>query len=99
MKFKKEFLQNIVYGDWDQNEYKIEIIKNEIYDTSRWSNHYELIFKFNDKYYMSHYYKGAIEMQCEEPYEYDEDEIECQEVVPVIESIVVYRPISEDKEE
>ena len=88
MKFKKEWLQKLAYEDNDKDE--VKIVKNEVYDTSRWSIHYELIFEFKGKYYRTYYSTGATEQQCEEPFEYEEDNIECEEVVPVIKNITVY---------
>ena len=81
MLFKKEFLQDIVYEEFDETE--VEMVKNTIYDTSRWSVQYELVFlmKNTNKYYLSYYSRGATEQQDEGAYEYDGDEIECQEVM------------------
>jgi len=88
MKFKKEWLQELAYEDYDKNE--VKIIENKIYDTSRWSIHYELIFEFEEKLYRTFYSTGATEQQCEEPFEYEPPEIECEEVIPVIKNITVY---------
>jgi hypothetical protein len=81
MKFSKEFLQD------DGGE----TIFNEISGKSRWSVEYERIFKFEDKFYRTHYSVGATESQDERPYEYEEDEIECEEVFPHIETVIVYK--------
>lgn len=86
MKFKKEFLQDVVNDDYSE----AEIIKNEVCETSRWSVHYECIFKYKDAFYATYYARGATEMQDEQPYEFDEDEIECYEVVPVEKTIIDY---------
>lgn len=78
MVFKKEELQKMVYGESE----RLEKVEEKISDTSRWSIHYEVVFKDNqtDKHYSSYYSEGATEYQDESPYEYDSDEIECQEV-------------------
>lgn len=87
MKFPKEHLQELVWGDGPE-EY--EVVKNQMVDKSRWSTHYELVFKFNDKFYSTPYSAGSTEMQDERAFEYDGDEIECAEVVPVERTIVEY---------
>ncbi len=57
-----------------------DVIENNIVDTSRWSIHHEIIFKWKDgKHYRAYYSVGATEMQEEAPWEYD-DEVHCTEV-------------------
>lgn len=73
MKFSKQFLQDMEY----------EVIEESIIDHSRWSVMYEVIFKHEDKFYVTSYSVGATEHQDETPYEYEPDEIECEEVFPV----------------
>ena len=89
MKFEKQWLQDLV---WEEHE-EAEIIKNEIVDTSRWSVHHTLIFMFEDKYYRTYYSVGATENQDESPFEYEPDMIECEEVVPVEKTVIVYESI------
>lgn len=86
MKFTKEFLQDIV---WDNNN-DVDVVYTTLIDTSRWSLHYEQVFEYQDKYYITYYSVGATESQDESPYEYDTDEIECTEVIPVEKTITVY---------
>lgn len=86
MKFKKEWLQGIL---WDENE-DAEIISDDIIDTSRWSIHSLLTFKFGGKFYQVTYSKS----QDERPFDNDPDEIECTEVVPVAKTITVYEAAS-----
>lgn len=88
MKFKREFLQALAWDDYDENE--VKEIQSNITDISRWSIHYTSVFQFQDKYYRTHYSVGATESQDESPYEYDDDEIECKEVIPVEKVITVY---------
>lgn len=89
MEFKKQWLQDLVWEDVEDGE----IIENDVVDTSRWSIHYNLVFKFNDKFYNTSYSRGATESQYEDPFEYEDDEIECVEVAPVTKTITIYAPI------
>ena len=57
-------------------------VENSVIDTSRWSTHYEFIFKHDGKVYRTYYKRGATEMQDEEPWEY-EDMVDCDEVKKV----------------
>lgn len=70
--FSKEVLREILFNGM--------YVSDEQYDTSRWSEHREMIFKWDDKYYGSCYSRGLTEMQDESPYQYDNDYIECDEV-------------------
>lgn len=94
MKFEKEWLKDLVWGDIPKEE--ATVVEKELVDTSRWSNIYEIVFKVEDKFYSSSYSVGATEMQDEQPYEYDDDEIECCEVVPVEKTIIVYEAVKDD---
>ena len=85
MKFSKEFLVNTLYEYGDGGEK----ISDEVYDTTRWSILSEMIFKFKDRFYLVCYSRGATEQQMEEPFEYDGDEIECQEVQQVEKVVLV----------
>jgi hypothetical protein len=87
MKFTKEFLQELV---WDEGDDNVEVIEDELIDESRWSLHYRMIFKYDEKYYETFYSKGATEQQDESPYEFEDDEIECVEVFPIEKVITVY---------
>lgn len=83
MKFNKEMLANIAYDDCPDGFKKVE---DNIKETSRWSVHHTMVFKFEGKFYTSHYSVGATEMQDESPYEYDGDGegmVECTEVIQV----------------
>ena len=80
MKFNKKVLQELTY-DYNFDEYKIIYTKQV--DSSRWSIIYEQVFKFDGKYYMTSFSRGATEYQDEKPYEFDGDSndmIECKEV-------------------
>ena len=54
-------------------------IKDTITSTSRWSEHHEIIFAHDGRFYRTHYSQGLTESQDESPWEY-EQEIECTEV-------------------
>lgn len=70
--FTKKFLVN----DLDLPDCAIE---DTLESTSRWSEHHTIIFEHEGKFYRTHYSCGLTEMQCESPWEYDDD-IECTEV-------------------
>lgn len=74
------------------------IIKDEIYETGRWSNYHKCVFKIGDKYYSTEYSVGATEMQDESPYEYDGEWIEVTEVVPKEVTTIKYVPKTEGSE-
>lgn len=78
MKFQKQFLLDVL----DKCNSEAELIENEISERSRWSIHYSVVFKYQDKFYLTIYSAGATEHQDESPFEYSEDEIECTEVFP-----------------
>lgn len=82
MKFKKEWLLDTL---GDEND-----VENEISHKSRWSIFHRRVFKYDNKFYVSCYSVGATEQQDESPYEYDPDEIECEEVRPVEKMTIVY---------
>lgn len=91
MKFKKEDLIGLAYGSHDADVYKV--IQKEIEETSRWSVHYSMVFEFEGKLYLTNYSIGATEMQDEDPYEYDDDEIECCEVEAYEATIIKFREV------
>lgn len=92
MKFKKEFLREVLWGDSDE----AEVVLNEITDTARWSIHHWMVFKFNGKYYGVSYSTGATEQQEERPFEYDSDEIDCTELRPVEKKMIVYEAVMQE---
>lgn len=95
MKFEKEFLSELVcfYANDAYDAFEdFTVIQNELTGSSRWSKHFELIFKDNktNKFYSSSYSRGATECQDERPYEHEGNEIECVEVVPKEVITIVY---------
>lgn len=90
-KFEKEFLKGIL---WDETS-GAEKISDEITGQRRWSTDRWLVFRFEDKIYGVAYSHGSTESQEERPFEYDPDEIECQELEAVEKTIVVYEPVAD----
>jgi hypothetical protein len=82
MKFTKKFLK---WEEWDETVY------DKIVGHSRWSVHHEVVFRHDNKFYMTTYSIGATESQDESPYDYSPDEIECPEVFPVEIITIEYR--------
>ncbi|MNW57758.1 hypothetical protein D3C74_355830 [compost metagenome] len=72
MKFKTSYLKN-------ELDLPYSAMVDEITDTSRWSVHHKIIFEHDGKFYRAYYSEGATEMQCESPWE-NEDEVDCDEV-------------------
>ena len=77
-KFKRKFLQDLVYDDCD--DVIAEKIEDNIVAHERWSVVHEMIFKTGGKYYSTTYSVGATESQDESAYEYASDLVECTEV-------------------
>lgn len=92
-KFDKETLRDMVFGDFDPEEYKVQ--ENEFVGTTRWSILYSLVFTelSTNKSYMTSYSVGATECQDESPFEYDDDEITCTEVYPREVTVVKWTPV------
>ncbi len=80
MKFKKTDLIAMLYNG---DESILKKTEDKIVHTSRWSVIHSVIFQDveTEKYYSSSYSVGATEMQEESAYKYDDDEVECQEVI------------------
>lgn len=85
MLFSKEFL----------SEFQGETIEEHIINHTRWSVVYERVFKHEGKFYRTVYSVGATEYQDQEPYEYDEDMVECEEVVIVPKLVMTLVPKEE----
>ena len=90
VKFKKEELQGLVGFEEPEG---FEIVEDKILETTRWSVINNLIFKFENKFYQVTYSHGSTEYQDESPFEYEGDEIECDEVVPVEATVIKYERI------
>lgn len=87
-KFPKATMESILWGD----EGKIHL--DSIVSTSRWSITHRLVFspEGEEKLYETEYSTAATELQCEQPFEY-QDEVECTEVEAFEKVIVDYRPV------
>jgi len=83
MKFNTNFLIEMVG----------EGVHREIIDKSRWSVTYEEIFEHEGKYYRTYYDVGATEMQDQQPYEWEPEEIECPEVRLVKKMVEVWEEV------
>jgi len=70
MIFQKELLKDKV----DEGVFQ------EIIERSRWSILYREIFQHDGKFYETYYSTAATECQDELPYEFDDDDIWCDEV-------------------
>lgn len=88
MKFKAQDLRDMVWDDSDE----LTLISDTIEGTSRWNTENRVVFEYNGKYYASHY-RGSVGDG--EPVMWDyEDEVECVEVVPVEEPVIVYKSVN-----
>jgi hypothetical protein len=84
MIFKKDFLMVVAWGDYSK------IISTEIKRVNRWTVTYRAVFEYNDKFYETFYDFGSTELNEEQPYRNEPDEIECNEVIPISKMITVY---------
>lgn len=88
--FTRQELLDILYEDNEDSK----IIKNEMYESGRWTTYYDFIFELDGKYYQTSYGRGSTECQDESPWEYDGDKIECIEVEPYEKVVIDYQPVS-----
>jgi len=90
--FDEDLIKDIVWDDHDE----YEVIENDMVDKSRWSVHYEVVFKelATGKFYSVGYSRGATEYQ-DEGCEFDvrNGTVECQEVEPVEVKIIKFKPV------
>lgn len=71
----------------------MKFIDSGIDGKRRWSVDHWGVFAHEGKFYRTTYSVGATEQQDESPYEYEDDMIECPEVVPVSKTITVYEKV------
>ena len=76
----------------DNNHRDTEVVSNELYDSSRWSLHYNLIFSHEGKFYQTQYSRGATECQYERPFEYEGD-VTCTEVEERVVPRIGWEPV------
>ena len=108
MKISKELAQTLLEldvggdttdweDDWFEGSPRVELslVHSELIDTSRWSHIHERVYKdlTTGKFWHTTYRTGATECQDESPYEYDGDEIELDEVVPVEIKKTIYKAV------
>lgn len=93
MKFPKETLKELVDGFpfTDENGEEYKIIHQEQTGSRRWVSEHELVFSYKGKLYITYYEQGLTECQDTSPYEYAEDEIDCEEVEAYEQTITRYR--------
>lgn len=84
----------MIFEKWKLKEIEdlpeFEVISTDITDHTRWTVVHRRIFKFENKFYQTIFQVGATESQDEQAYEYDDDEIECEEVFPVEKTVIEY---------
>jgi hypothetical protein len=87
MKFKKEFLLDLIYG-----EEAGFVVEDTIVSTGRWAIDHRMIFEVDDKFYELLYQRAATEMQDMQPLEDYRagGMIDCDEVLPTPKTITVY---------
>lgn len=87
--FAKEVLKECLWGDSDT----LTRVHTELVDTGRWSTHHYMVFSFEGQLYGVSYSQGATECQDESPFEYEPEEIACNEVEAVQQTVTVYQPV------
>ncbi|MBU8921732.1 MAG: hypothetical protein KOO63_07930 [Bacteroidales bacterium] len=94
MKTTEEEAQAMLYGDNDD----FEIILDELEELDRWSATSRLIVRqmSTDKFFETYYSQGATEQQDQAPFEYA-GTVTWNEVAPVEEMCLVYRPIPKEQ--
>ncbi len=87
MKFKKTLLiEMIVIGP-------PVVIVDEIVEHNRWAVRHRMIFQHHGRFYETKYRVPATELQDEQPYDAEPDEIECPEVWPISKKVTVYEKL------
>jgi hypothetical protein len=78
---KNDLLELLDYEPGDEtDEGGYTIMENRMVDRDRWSIHHELVFKFEDKFYLAPYSVGATEYQDESPWQHESEFVQCYEV-------------------
>lgn len=76
----------------DELQLPYDTIENKIIGKGRWSILREIVFKYQDKYWSTHYSTGATEEQYESPWEHV-DQVECIEVHEVEVKVKKWVPV------
>jgi ribosomal protein S17 len=87
-KFSTKLLRQMAYGELPE-----KVVSDRMVDHGRWSVVHEMIFKSGDRYWKTRYKSAATEIQDEKPYQYDGDEVECDEVRPVEKKVIVFEEV------
>lgn len=98
MEFNRDVLQELAssrVGESVEDEGKLFTVKvNDVIGKRRWSIDYEMVFEVDGCFYEAFYSRGATETQDEAPFEYEGEQIECREVIPV--EVVVTKYVSKE---
>lgn len=87
MLFKKQFL----IDELDEADAILtKTVVNEIVQQRRWMTLMRRVFEYQGKLYQTFYELGNTEYQDTPPYEFDPEEIECEEVFAEEKVITVY---------
>lgn len=89
MKFSTEYLQELIYSKTVGN---LDKIQDTITGNGRWSIYHYLVFRNREDntYYGVNYQVGATEYQDEQPFEHEDDYVECEQVFPEKVTTIVY---------
>lgn len=85
MKIPKEELLDIIDSE--------DVIRDRIVDNGRWTIRHEMIFNHHAKVYRVFYDVGATEQQEQYPFDYEPDEIECDEMHQVEKVVKVWEKV------
>lgn len=95
MKFPKDIMQELAYMevgekfDFDGKEIEIKVMEST--GNSRWSQHFYMVFAYDNRFFCSNFSKGATEYQDEAAYEYEKGDIDCDQVFPHKVETIEYR--------
>jgi hypothetical protein len=92
-KFPKEELCDLLECSKGEEMDGYTMISDKIIDNDRWAIRSELTFKYDDKYYIVHYRRGATELQDEYPFDDCGDLVECMEAERHAKPVYYYIPI------
>lgn len=93
MLFKKEILVELLWNDIgvEDDDDGFTLVETNVIGERRWVFENEMIFMHQNKYYVTYYETAKHEDGDCRPYEYEDDEIECEEVFPVEVKKIVYK--------
>ncbi len=92
--YNKEDLRELLFGD----EHKgLTLLSDEQTGTGRWSSYHTLVFmdSADNTLWRVQYSQGLTESQDEQPFEYDPDEVSCDQVEPYEVTITKYRKVKD----